>query len=250
VENYLQLIPPLRWQDVADVAIVAYITYRILLLIKGTRAMQMVLGLGILGVAYVMSQVLGLFTLNWMLNRFLGSLIIILVVIFQADIRRGLTNVGSPFFGFRPNVADISDELAQAAGWLSAHRIGALVALERGVSLAEYIEAARQVDAHLSAELLENIFMPGSPLHDGAVIAKGDRILAAAALLPLSANPDLSRTLGTRHRAAIGLTEETDALVIVVSEEDGLISLANGGKITRGFEPAALRAALQQLARG
>jgi diadenylate cyclase len=249
VPGIANFIPSLRWQDVIDILVVAYVIYRIVLTIRGTRAVQMVLGLVVVGTAYVGSQMLGLFTINWLLNNFLGSLIIILVVIFQSDIRRGLTRVGSrPFFSFRPNTGGIAEELAQAAGWLSAHRIGGLVALEQEVGLNEYIEAGRRVDARLSAELLETIFMPGSPLHDGAVIVKGDQVLAAACLLPLSGNPNVSRALGTRHRAAIGLTEESDALVIVVSEEDGLISLVRGGNITRGLEPAALRSALQQLA--
>jgi diadenylate cyclase len=200
-----------------------------------------------LGVAYIASQRLGLFTLNWLLNNFLGSLIIILVVIFQADIRRALTRVGTgPFMGFRGNNAIAAEELAQAAGWLSAHRIGGLIVLEREVGLSDYIEAGRSVDARLSAVLLETIFMPGSPLHDGAVIVQGDQVVAAKCLLPLSSSPDLG-ALGTRHRAAIGLTEETDAAVVVVSEEDGTISLAKGGVLTRHLDPTGLRQRLEAL---
>jgi diadenylate cyclase len=240
-------IPYLRWQDAIDIAVVAFVVYRIVLLIRGTRAVQMVLGLALLGVAYVGSQMLGLFTVNWVLNNFLGSLIIILVVIFQADIRRALTHVGTgPFLGFRGNGAVAAEELAQAAGWLSAHRIGGLIVLEREVGLSDYIEAGRPVEAYLSAALLETIFMPGSPLHDGAVIVKGDQVLAAKCVLPLSANGDLG-PLGTRHRAAIGLTEETDAAVVVVSEEDGTISLAKDGVLTRHLEPATLRQRLETL---
>jgi len=250
--GYFSVIPRLRWQDVLDILIVAFVIYRIALLIRGTRAMQMVAGLVILGAAYITSQILGLFTLNWLLNSFLGSLIIILVVIFQTDIRRALTRVGSgqffQFFGLRAGGAAIAEQLTQAAAWLSAHRIGGLIALEQEIGLNEYIEAGRRIDGQVSAELLETIFMPGSPLHDGAVIVKGAQILAAACLLPLSANPDVSRALGTRHRAAIGLTEESDAVVIVVSEQDGTISLAQGGTLSRGLEPSALRATLQKLA--
>lgn len=251
MHGYLDVIPPLRWQDAVDVLIVAFVIYRVAVLIRGTRAMQMVAGLVILGAAYVASQILGLFTLNWLLNSFLGSLIVILVVIFQTDIRRALTRVGSRdffhLFESRANSAAVAEELVQAATWLSAHRIGALIVLEQGTGLNEYIESGSRIDGHLSADLLETIFMPGSPLHDGAVIGKGDQILAAACLLPLSANPDVSRALGTRHRAAIGLTEETDAYVIVVSEESGTISVAHGGTIARGLEPSALRATLQKL---
>jgi diadenylate cyclase len=234
--------------DAIDIGVVAFIVYRIVMLIRGTRAVQMVLGLALLGVAYIASQMLGLFTLNWLLNNFLGSLIIILVVIFQADIRRALTHVGTgPFLGFRGNDdAVAAEEIAQAAGWLSVHRIGGLIVLEREVGLSDYIEAGRPMDARLSAPLLETIFMPGSPLHDGAVIVKGDQVVAAKCLLPLSVNPELG-SLGTRHRAAIGLTEETDAGVVVVSEEDGTISLAKGGVLTRHLDPATLRQRLENL---
>lgn len=251
MHGYFGVIPPLRWQDVLDVSIVAFVIYRIGLLIRGTRAMQMVVGLLILGAAYITSQILGLFTLNWLLNSFLGSLIIILVVIFQTDIRRALTRVGSgqffQFFGLRASSAPTAEQLTQAVAWLSAHRVGGLIALEQEVGLNEYIEAGRRIDGQVSAELLETIFTPGSPLHDGAVIVKGAQILAAACLLPLSANPHVSRALGTRHRAAIGLTEESDAVVIVVSEQDGTISLAQGGTLSRGLEPSALRATLEKL---
>jgi len=251
MHGYLDVIPPLRWQDAVDILIVSFVIYRVALLIRGTRAMQMVAGLMILGAAYLTSQVLGLFTLNWLLNSFLGSLIVILVVIFQSDIRRALTRVGSrqffQLFEFRASTATVAEELVQAASWLSAHRIGALIALEQEVGLNEYIDTGRRIDGHLSAELLQTIFMPGSPLHDGAVIVKGDQILAAACLLPLSSNSDVSRALGTRHRAAIGLTEESDAYVIVVSEDNGTISLAHGGTLTRGWEASALRTTLQQI---
>lgn len=244
-----ELVPVPRWQDIVDIVVVAWIIYRVMLVIRGTRAAQMMLGLAVVGAAYVGSQMLGLFTLNWLLNNFLGSLIVILVVLFQADIRRALTRFGTrPFFSLRTLPALVSDELAQAAGWLSAHRIGGLIVLEREVGLSDYIEAGRPVDARLSSELLETIFMPGSPLHDGAVIIKRDQVLAAACVLPLSANPNVVRTLGTRHRAAIGVTEETDALAIVVSEEDGTISLAEGGALTRHLEPAGLRQRLEAMA--
>jgi diadenylate cyclase len=195
----------------------------------------------VLAGAYVGSQLLGLFTLNWLLNNFLGSLFIILVVIFQSDIRRALTRVGTPsFFAGRGTVASIAQELATAAAWLSARRIGALIVLEQEVGLNDYVETGRMIEARLSPELIETIFMRGSPLHDGALIVKGDQVLAAACLLPLSTNPNVSLALGTRHRAAIGLTEESDAVVIVVSEEDGTISLARQGALQRGLSPDEL----------
>ena len=248
MHTFLQVIPKPRWQDVLDVLIVAYMIYRIALLIRGTRTMQMVFGLGIIGAAFVASQLVGLFTLNWLLNNFLGSLIIILVVIFQADIRRALTGVGArSFFSAPPRLAGIAQELSSSAAWLSARRIGALIVLEREVGLQDVAETGRLIDGRLSPELLETIFMRGSPLHDGAVIVKGDRIIAAGCLLPLTTNPNVSLALGTRHRAAIGLTEDNDALVIVVSEEDGTVSLARQGALQRGIEPAGLLAALREM---
>ncbi len=248
MHTFLQIIPRPRWQDALDVLIVAYMIYRIAMLIRGTRTMQMVFGLGIVGAALVASQLLGLFTLNWLLNNFLGSLIIILVVIFQSDIRRALTGVGARSFFLAPTrLAGVAQELSSTAAWLSARRIGALVVLEREVGLQDVADTGRLIDGRVSPELLETIFMRGSPLHDGAVIVKGDRVVAAGCLLPLTTNPNVSLALGTRHRAAIGLTEDNDALVIVVSEEDGTISLARQGALERGFEPQQLLEALREL---
>jgi diadenylate cyclase len=248
MHSFLHVIPRLRWQDGLDILIVAYVIYRIALLIRGTRTMQMVVGLGILAAAFVTSQMLGLFTLNWLLNNFLGSLIIILVVIFQADIRRALTGVGArSFFTARPNVGDIADELVKAAEWLSARRIGGLIVVENDVGLQDVVDTGRAIEGRTSPELIETIFMPGSPMHDGAVIIKGDQVLAAACQLPLSTNPNVSLTLGMRHRAAIGLTEDSDASVVVVSEQDGTISVARRGRLTRGLKPHELLLALKNL---
>src|SRR5689334_19966695 len=211
--GFFHVIPKPRWQDILDVLIVAVVIYRIALLIRGTRTMQMVIGLGIVAGAFVGSQLLGLFTLNWLLNNFLGSLIVILVVIFQADIRRALTGVGArSLFTSRVDVASVAQELAAAAAWLSARRIGALMVIEQDVGLQDVVDTGRVIEGRISPELIETIFMRGSPLHDGAVIIKGDQLLAAGCLLPLSTNPNVSLTLGTRHRAAIGLTEDSDAL--------------------------------------
>jgi diadenylate cyclase len=238
MQHYFGLAPKLRWQDVLDILIVAYVIYRIALLIRGTRTMQMVVGLLVVAGAFVGSQLLGLFTLNWLLNNFLGSLFVILVVIFQSDIRRALTRVGTPtFLTGNVTVASVAQELVNAAAWLSARRIGALIVLEQEVGLSDYVETGRMLQARLSPELLETIFMRGSPLHDGAVIINGENVLAAACLLPLSTNPNVSLALGTRHRAAIGITEESDAVVIVVSEEDGTISFARNGELQRGLSP-------------
>jgi diadenylate cyclase len=246
--NYVPMIPAPRWQDIVDVLIVAYVIYRIALLIRGTRTMQMVVGLVIVGVAFVASQILGLFTFNWLLNNFLGSLFVILVVIFQADIRRALTRVGAQsFFGPRSPAASAAEELATAAAWLAARRIGALIVIEQEDGLNEFVESGRLLYSKVSPELIETIFMRGSPLHDGALIIKGNQALAAACLLPLSSNPNVSLALGTRHRAAIGMTEDSDAVVLVVSEEDGTISIAREGKLDRGLDPAQVLAQLRAL---
>src|ERR1700735_1312337 len=222
MEQYFGLIPRVRWQDVLDILIVAYVIYRIAVLIRGTRTMQMVVGLLVVAGAFVGSQLLGLFTLNWLLNNFLGSLFLILVVIFQSDIRRALTRVGAQsFLGRNTATATPAEEIATAAAWCSARRVGALIVIEQDDGLGEFVETGRVVDGRVSPELLETIFMNGSPLHDGAVIINGDRVLAAACLLPLSQNPNVSLSLGTRHRAAIGMSEDSDALVLVVSEESG-----------------------------
>jgi diadenylate cyclase len=248
MHGFISVIPEPRWQDVLDILIVAYVIYRIALLIRATRTAQMVIGLGIVAGAFVGSQMLGLFTLNWLLNNFFGSLIVILVVIFQADIRRALTGLGArSFFTARTNVANVAQELATAAAWLSARRIGALIVLEQEVGLQEFVETGRMIDGRVSPELLETIFMRGSPLHDGAAIIKGDRVVAAACLLPLSANPNVSLALGTRHRAAIGLTEDNDAVVLVVSEEDGTVSIARNGQLQRGLDANAVVETLQEL---
>jgi diadenylate cyclase len=248
MHNYLPLLPATRWQDLADILIVAYVVYRIALLIRGTRTVQMVVGMVVIGFAFIASQIFGLFTLNWVLNNFLGSIIIILVVIFQSDIRRALSRVGTnPFFGSRPNTAGVAEELAIAAAWLSARRIGALMVIEQDDGLNEFVESGRSIYGRVSPELIENIFMRGSPLHDGAVIIKGDQILSAACVLPLSSNPNVSLSLGTRHRAAIGMTEDTDAVVLVVSEEDGTISIAHRGELRRALEPSEVLTTLRKL---
>jgi diadenylate cyclase len=175
-------------------------------------------------------------------------LFVILVVIFQADIRRALTRVGAQSF-FGRNVAAITaaDEIATAVAWLSARKIGALIVIEQDDGLAEFVETGRYLDAKVSPELLETIFMNGSPLHDGAVIVNGDTVLAAGCLLPLSQNPSVGLSLGTRHRAAIGMSEDSDAVVLVVSEEEGTISLARDGVLTRGVEPSGVLSALRKL---
>jgi len=199
---------------------------------------------------YLLSQVFELYTLNWILDNFLTSILLVIVVLFQNDIRRALTEVGrNPFFGLkeRTTYGLMLEELTRAASRLADRRIGALIVLEREVGLNDYMEAGTTIDAAVSKELVESIFMPAAPMHDGALVIRRGRIAAAGCILPLTTNPNVTKTLGTRHRAAIGITEETDAVVVVVSEEGGTASLVREGRITRDLDAAALRTALQQL---
>lgn len=244
------LITQLRWQDLLDITLIACGVYWIIHLIRGTRAVQMLLGLVFLFLTYLASQALELYTLNWVLDNFLSSILLVIVVLFQNDIRRALTEVGrGSLFGVgeRTDFRSVLEELIKAVGTLAGKRMGALIVLERKVGLNEYIEMGTRLDARVSKELICSIFLPTSPMHDGAVVIQRGRVAAAGCFLPLTTDPRVSRTLGTRHRAAIGLTEETDAVVIVVSEQEGTVSLVSEGRISRGLSADTLRSLLQQL---
>lgn len=235
------------WLDVLDVLIVAFIIYELLQLIRGTHAVQMALGGVMLVFFYWISQWLNLQTVNWTLRTFLPYLVFGIIVVFQAEIRKMLAHIGkTPLLGAFSGErrTEVVDELVLAATSLAQSRTGAIVVLERDMGLRSYIETGIELDAVVTYDLLINIFNPGTPLHDGAAIVQGRRIAAAAAFLPLTVNPELSRQLGSRHRAAIGVTEDTDALAVVVSEETGQISLVQGGRIRRGLDGAQLRTAL------
>ncbi len=245
----LELLSNFRIQDAIDIAIIAFVIYRIIDLIRGTRAAQMLIGLTVVFLTYLSSQYFSLYTLNWILDNFLSSILLVIVVIFQDDIRRALTQVGTrPFFGAEPRLhgQDV-EEIVRAAVSLASKRIGALIVLPRDVGLNQYIEGGTSLDAKVSKELITSIFLPTSPIHDGALIIQRGRIIAAGCFLPLTTNPHVSKTLGTRHRAAIGLTEETDAIVVVISEEEGAISLVREGRITRDVDAGTLRTTLQKL---
>ena len=234
-----------------DIALVSVLIYEFLKLIRGTRAVQMAVGsLLVVGLFYI-SQLAPLQTLNWLIRNMLVYVAFAAIVIFQSDIRRALAHFGqAPFFRYfnRQEAADETiEEIVVAATMLSAQKVGAIVAVEREIGLRNYIESGIPLDAALTYDLLVTIFRPGSPLHDGAVILQEGRIAAAACFLPLTVNPRLSRELGTRHRAAIGLTEENDAAAVVVSEETGIISIALNGEIERGLTPDDLRARLRTL---
>jgi uncharacterized protein (TIGR00159 family) len=245
----LELLDNFRLQDAVDVGIVAFIIYSIIELIRGTRAARMLVGLGIVVLLYLSSQVFDLYTLNWILDNFLSSVLLVIVIIFQHDIRRALVQVGSrPFFGSERHLASQDlEEIIRAVVTMAGRRIGGLIVFERETGLNEFIEGGTTIDARVSRELILAIFVPASPVHDGALIVRQGRITAAGCFLPLTTNPNVSKTLGTRHRAAIGITEESDAVVIAVSEEDGGISLVVDGRITRDLDAGTLRSTLQKL---
>lgn len=237
----------LTWRDAIDVLAVAIIIYNLLLLIRGTRAVQILLGLMFLGVVYYVALLAELPTLQQILENLLIVLPFAIIVLFQAEIRRALANFGrNPLWGLAKQqkaVASFGD-IVLAVTTLSTRRIGALIVIERLQGLRNYIENGIALDANISYDLLINIFVPDTPLHDGAVIVQDDRIAAAACFLPLTSNPELSKELGTRHRAALGITDETDAVAVVVSEETGVISVAFEGVLYRDLDSKSLRNAL------
>ncbi len=246
-----EMMKDFRWLlDALDIALVAFIIYRIILLIKGTRAVQMLLGLAVILAVYVASQITGLYTLQWILDNFLTSIVLVVVVIFQSDIRRALMHVGrNPFFAdvsYREET-QVIDELVTAAINLASKKIGALVVIERETGLKSFLEVGVEVDAKVTSDLITAIFLPRSPIHDGAVVLQHGRLKKAGCFLPLSQNPDISKNLGTRHRAAIGLTEVVDAVAIVVSEETGKISVVVGARMTRDLDSTSLRRILTRL---
>jgi diadenylate cyclase len=243
--------PSVSWFDVLDIALVAFLIYELLLLIRGTRAVQMALSGGFLLGLFFVSRWYELETVNWVIRNLASYVVFAIIVLFQADIRRALAHFGrARFFRYfeRATSADETvEELVTTATSLASKRIGAIIAIERQIGLRNYIEGGIPLDATVTYDLLATIFQRESPLHDGAVIIQGDRIAAAACFLPLSVNPKVSRDLGTRHRAALGLTEENDAVAIVVSEETGAISLVTGGDLERGLLAETLRVKLRTL---
>jgi len=248
--GFTEILTHFRLPDVIDILIVAALIYWIILLIRGTRSFQMVIGLVLIILALLISQLGRLMTVHWILNNFLSSIILIIVVIFQHDIRRALSTVGkNPFFfePTSPHGAPIVEEIIDATLGMARRRIGALIVLEREAEVDKHVEMGVPINATVTKELITTIFFPPSPLHDGAVLIQGGTLTAARCFLPLTANPRLVKTLGARHRAALGLTEETDAVVIVVSEEKGVISLAIGGKLTRNLDAAGIRRVLYNI---
>src|ERR671910_2842709 len=252
--NWLPAIPRLpamTWWDILDIAIVALVIYEVLKAIRGTRAIQMAAGFALLVVMFYVSRWGHLQTVDWLIRNLLPYLVFAAIVLFQADIRRALAHFGrAPFFRYflTPEGAEETiEEITVAATQLSAQRVGAIIVIERQIGLRNYIEAGLPLDAMLTYDLLVSIFQPKSPLHDGAVIVQNDRVAAAACFLPLTVNPRLGRELGSRHRAAIGVTEENDAVAIVVSEETGRISIIEDGDLEYDIDSERLRTRLQSV---
>ncbi len=245
--------PAVGWWDLVDIAIVSVAIYELLKLIRGTRAVQMAVGSAFIAGLFYISQWGRLETVNWLIRNVVGYIVFAAIVVFQSDIRRALAHIGrAPFFRYFARLEggdETIEEVAVAAAMLSNQRVGGIIVIERQIGLRNYIEGGIPLDAMLTYDLLVSIFQISSPLHDGAVIVSGDRIAAAACFLPLTVNPRLSRELGTRHRAAIGLTEENDAVAVVVSEETGIMSIAIDGRIERNLDADALRTRLKELVR-
>jgi len=250
IEAYLQRVSLTPW-DVADIAIIAIALYEFMKLIRGTRAVQMAVGSAIIATLFFASRWAPLQTVNWLVRNMFGYLVFAAIVLFQSDIRRALAHFGrAPFFRYFSRSEDVDETLEEvvvAATMLADKRTGAIIVIERAIGLRNYVESGIPLEAEVTHDLLVTIFQSTAPLHDGAVIVQENRVAAAACFLPLTVNPQLSRELGTRHRAAIGLTEETDALAIVVSEETGKMSLALDGRIERGLSADLLRARVKAL---
>ncbi len=248
-DNLQFIVTQLRVRDLLDMALVWVVVYRVLVLIRHTGTVQMLSGLGVMAIAYLGSIWLELFTFNWILEKFFNNLFLIVVILFQGEIRRALAHIGSnPFFTGASYVEEthIIEEISKGASGLAQKRLGALIVIEREINLEYFIEVGTEMDAEISSEILFSIFQPNSPLHDGAVIVRNGRLFAAGCFLPLSKNPALDKNLGTRHRAAIGLTEETDALVIVVSEENSWVGVVESGQLNHDLDHAAVRKRLYE----
>jgi diadenylate cyclase len=240
----MEIIKLIRWQDILDILLVTTILYRVLLIIKGTKAAQMLIGMGVLFVALLFSKYMGLYTIDWIIQSLWTQIVLAVIILFQPEIRKTLAQMGEarflPSFASAEEMRSI-EEIVRASIALANRQIGALIVLEKETSLNDFIEMGTQLDAKVTHELLLSIFHPTSPMHDGAVIIRGNRVVAAGCFLPLTLSIDISKAFGTRHRAGIGLTEETDSVVIIVSEETGRITTAIGSKIEKNVEMGTLR---------
>jgi len=253
-EQLLELFNQFRFIDIIDIAIVAYVCYKGMQLIRGTRAVQLLKGLIVLVVSTKVSEWIGLHTINWILRNTMTVGVIALLIVFQPELRRALEQLGrgsifiKPFFGMdEEEINRVINEVGKAVQVFTKNKIGSLIVLERNTGINEVIETGVEIDAKISAELLVNLFIPSTPLHDGAVVVRKGIIKAAGCYLPFTDNPNLSKELGTRHRAALGITEQSDAIAVVTSEETGVISVAVGGKLTRYLDIKTLKEMLKDL---
>ncbi len=249
LESFVR-VTEFTWVDAIDILLVSFLFYKLFQLIRGSRAFQMVVGTLIVVILFFLSRWARLETVNWLLRNSLAYVGFAIIVLYQAELRKALAHLGkAPLFRLlgQPNTGETIDEIVFATTTLARRKTGAIVVIERDIGLRSYIEGGIILDAILTYDLLLSIFNPKTPLHDGAVIVQGNRAAAAACFLPLSMNPHLSKELGTRHRAAIGITEDTDAVAIVVSEETGTVSYLEDGNILRGMDGDTLRAKLRQV---
>ena len=251
MEFFNNIFINIRIRDMLDIFIVALVFYKLFMLIRETRAEQLLKGIILLFVAAKISDILELYTLFWILEKTLTVGVIAILIVFQPELRRGLEYIGRTKF-LSKSIAEVAVEetkqvvakIVEACASLSRQDIGALIIIERETGLNEIAETGTNINGKVSSELLINIFIPNTPLHDGAVLIKGDNIKAASCFLPLTENINLSKELGTRHRAALGITEKSDSLAIIVSEETGIISIAEKGKIKRNIDPEKLETIL------
>lgn len=252
--DYLKAVLKFNLSSVIDILIVAFVVYRLMLLIKGTRAVQLIKGLVVLLIATALSSLFNLYTINWLLRQAMTALVVALPVVFQPELRRALEKLGRGKFLAHTSLVSgeidqvkVIAEITRSATVLSKNKMGALIILERETGLEDHIDTGVKIDGIVSAEFLVNIFIPKTPLHDGAVIVRGGRVAAAACFLPLSENPYLTSDLGTRHRAGIGITEHSDSVAVIVSEETGTVSVAVEGVLTRYLDEASLQERLTAL---
>lgn len=252
LKNMFTILENITVWNVVDILIVAYILYKLFMLIRETRAEQLIKGLIFILVIMKLSEILGLMALNYLIQSTLTVGLIALIIIFQPELRKALEKIGRSkilarkLFDSEESVDEVTREISKAVQNLSNTKTGALIVIEMGTGLSEYTEHSTKIDGIISSQLLENIFVENTPLHDGAVIIRRDRIMAAAAVLPLT-NQNVNKSLGTRHRAAIGVSEASDAIVVVVSEETGNISLAVGGRLTRNYNEEKLKNVLTRI---
>lgn len=239
------------WRMILEILILWFVWYRIMIFLKDTKGVYVIRGIFVLVVAFFIFQKLEFNTLNWILTKIFAISIIGLMIIFQPELRQGLTKLGQQpllYTGFsEEDIENIIREIGSAVNLLAKKRIGVLIAIQRGIGLKNYVESGVLLNSQLSSELIQSIFYPGSALHDGGVIIAMNKIIAAACLFPLSEDPDIDKSLGMRHRAGIGLSEESDAIVIIVSEETGKISLAINGKLNWGLKKEELITILKGL---